>query len=132
MRKMIALAAATALLAAGLVLLHPAGTAAVAQSAAAHSENDMHQGGTAAATMAVPTGTAPMVRRLVNFQLNEAIKKLTALADALPADKYSWRPASGVRTTGEVFMHVASANYFLPTIWGATPAAGVDPRTLEK
>jgi len=55
-----------------------------------------------------------------------------ALAEAIPAEKYAWRPGEGVRSAGEVFNHVSAANYFLPTFWGAKVPAGVDPRNLEK
>src|SRR5262249_33866570 len=37
--------------------------------------------------------------------------KFLALANAIPAEKYSWRPAPGVRSIGEAFMHVASEYY---------------------
>lgn len=40
-------------------------------------------------------------------------RQLVELADAIPADKYAWRPAPGVRSTGEVFMHIAIANFGL-------------------
>jgi uncharacterized damage-inducible protein DinB len=33
---------------------------------------------------------------------------------------------------GEVFNHVASANYFFPTLWGGKVPAGVNPQSLEK
>lgn len=36
--------------------------------------------------------------------------KLGQLADAIPEELYSWRPAEGVRSVSEVFMHVAGAN----------------------
>jgi uncharacterized damage-inducible protein DinB len=72
------------------------------------------------------------VRDSILFQVSQAQDKLLALAEAMPAEKYAWRPAPGVRTMGEVFNHVAAANYFLPTFWGAKVPAGVDPRTLEK
>lgn len=39
--------------------------------------------------------------------------QLLALAEAIPADKYTWRPAPGVRSTSEVFMHIAGANYWM-------------------
>jgi uncharacterized damage-inducible protein DinB len=42
-----------------------------------------------------------------------ASRQLMALAQAIPPDKYSWRPAAGVRTTGEVLMHIAGTNFFL-------------------
>jgi uncharacterized damage-inducible protein DinB len=58
-------------------------------------------------------------------------KKYTALAEAFPAEKYSWRPAEGVRSVSEVFMHVAGANYMLPNFVGLKPPAGID-RGMEK
>jgi uncharacterized damage-inducible protein DinB len=49
--------------------------------------------------------------------------KLVGLARAMPADKYTWSPGEGVRSVGEVFLHVASDNYLLPTTVGVTPPA---------
>src|SRR5436305_10501348 len=72
------------------------------------------------------------VRGSILFQIDQAREKLIALANAMPADKYGWKPGEGVRSPGEVFNHVAAANFFLPTFWGAKVPAGVDPRTLEK
>ncbi|HEY4595857.1 MAG TPA: DinB family protein [Thermoanaerobaculia bacterium] len=72
------------------------------------------------------------VRGSILFQIDQAREKLIALANAMPADKFGWRPGEGVRTTGEVFNHVAAANFFLPTFWGAKVPAGVNPQTLEK
>ncbi len=46
-------------------------------------------------------------------------KQLIALADAIPAEKYTWRPAPGVRSTSEVFMHIAVANFVLLSGTGA-------------
>ncbi len=43
---------------------------------------------------------------------------LISLADAIPADKYGWRPAPGVRSVSEVFMHIAQSNYYLLSITG--------------
>ena len=40
-------------------------------------------------------------------------EQLIALAEAIPADKYTWRPAAGVRSTSEVFMHIAGTNYWM-------------------
>ncbi|HEX9945478.1 MAG TPA: DinB family protein [Thermoanaerobaculia bacterium] len=72
------------------------------------------------------------VRAEILRQIDDAQKKLAALADAMPAEKYTWRPGQGVRSVGEVFAHVAGGNYFLPTFWGVKPPAGVDPRGFEK
>jgi uncharacterized damage-inducible protein DinB len=43
-------------------------------------------------------------------------RQLVALA--IPAEKYAWRPARGVRSTSEVFMHVALANFYLLSVTG--------------
>jgi uncharacterized damage-inducible protein DinB len=46
-------------------------------------------------------------------------RQLIALAEATPAEKYSWRPAPGVRSISEVYMHIAIANFYLLTVTGA-------------
>lgn len=38
--------------------------------------------------------------------------QLIALAEATPAEKFAWRPAAGVRSTSEVYMHIVTANFF--------------------
>jgi uncharacterized damage-inducible protein DinB len=58
--------------------------------------------------------------------------KFTRLAEAIPADKYTWRPGPDVRSISEVFLHVAAANYNLPKLIGTPPPAGVDIAKLEK
>jgi uncharacterized damage-inducible protein DinB len=58
--------------------------------------------------------------------------KFARLADAVPADKYTWRPGPDVRSISEVFLHVATANYNLPKLIGTPPPAGVDIPKLEK
>ena len=63
--------------------------------------------------------------------LADTEKKIVSLAEAVPADKYTWRPAEGVRSISEVFMHIAGANYMIPTALGAKPPAGVS-RDMEK
>ena len=44
--------------------------------------------------------------------------QLIALAEATPADKFAWRPAPGVRSTSEVYMHIAIANFWLLSVTG--------------
>lgn len=53
--------------------------------------------------------------------LDEVEKKVLSLARAIPESAYGWRPADGVRSTGEVFQHIAADNYYLPVLTG-TPA----------
>jgi uncharacterized damage-inducible protein DinB len=45
-------------------------------------------------------------------------QQLIALAEATPADKYWWRPAPGVRSTSEVYMHIAISNFYLLSVTG--------------
>lgn len=48
-------------------------------------------------------------------------EKLTSLGRAIPAERWGWRPGDGVRSVGEVYLHVAADNYLLPIGLG-TPA----------
>lgn len=66
------------------------------------------------------------------FWIGDAESKLTELLDATPQDKFDWRPGEGVRSTGEVFMHVAGTNYGLPSFWGVAPPEGFQFETWEK
>ncbi|MGH9381777.1 MAG: DinB family protein [Thermoanaerobaculia bacterium] len=50
---------------------------------------------------------------------------LLALAEAVPADEYGWRPAEGVRTVSEVYMHIVGTNILIPVALGAAPPAGL-------
>src|SRR5205823_503679 len=45
------------------------------------------------------------VRKQFLSDLDTLQTKFLALAEAFPANKYSWRPAQGVRSVGEAFMH---------------------------
>ncbi len=58
-------------------------------------------------------------------------RQLVALADAIPAEKFAWRPAPGVRSTSEVFMHIALANLYLLSVTGPKLPAGFS-ENLEK
>jgi uncharacterized damage-inducible protein DinB len=48
---------------------------------------------------------------LLSFSNSE--KRVMSLANAIPEAKYSWRPGPGVRSIGEVFIHIAAANRLL-------------------
>jgi uncharacterized damage-inducible protein DinB len=52
-------------------------------------------------------------------------KQLIDLAEATPADKFSWRPAPGLRSTSEVYMHIAMANFYLLSVTGPKMPAEV-------
>ena len=58
--------------------------------------------------------------------------RVVQLAEAIPADKYGWRPAEGVRSVSEAVMHVAAANFALASALGVAPPEGADLENLEK
>jgi uncharacterized damage-inducible protein DinB len=70
------------------------------------------------------TGAALALDEIVR-DLAAAESKLMSLAEALSEEQYNWRPADGVRSSGEVFMHVASVNYAFPMLTGADVPSGV-------
>jgi uncharacterized damage-inducible protein DinB len=45
-------------------------------------------------------------------------RQLIALAEATPEEKFAGRPARGVRSTSEVYMHIAIANFGLLAVTG--------------
>jgi uncharacterized damage-inducible protein DinB len=56
-------------------------------------------------------------------QWGHVSRQLIALAEATPPEKFAWRPAPGVRSTSEVYMHIAMANLYLLSVTGpALPA----------
>lgn len=62
--------------------------------------------------------------------------KVVGLAKAIPEAAYAWRPMPGVRSVGEVLVHVAADNYFMPAAVGIAPPAasgisGTDYKTAE-
>ncbi len=59
-------------------------------------------------------------------------KKVVSLAEAVPAEKYTWRPAEGVRSFSEVFLHIAAANYGIPRVIGTPPPEGFQFRGYDK
>lgn len=52
--------------------------------------------------------------------------QLIGLAEATPAERFAWRPAPGVRSTGEVYMHIAFANFYLLSQTGVGPKMPAD------
>jgi uncharacterized damage-inducible protein DinB len=57
---------------------------------------------------------------------------LVSLAEAIPADKYGWRPAPGVRSTSELIMHIAQSNYYLLSVTGPKMPPELASNDVEK
>jgi uncharacterized damage-inducible protein DinB len=89
---------------------------------------------TPAAPAAQPDKTQPSydMKAQSVFDLQDLQKKFVDLAGAIPAEKFNWRPAEGVRSVGELFLHISGANYNIPNMMGAPLPAGFDGKTFEK
>jgi uncharacterized damage-inducible protein DinB len=74
------------------------------------------------------TGYRSEVMALVMIQENEFVR----LAEAIPAEKYTWRPGPGVLSVAEVLLHVSAANYNMYTLGGAPVPPEVDARGLQQ
>lgn len=85
---------------------------------------------TAAGPLPVQAQSSDLSADLIT-QLDDAANKLVQLAEAIPQEKYGWRPAEGVRSVSEVLMHVTGGNYYIPSFAGVE-GPGVLPRGAEK
>jgi len=75
-------------------------------------------------------------------ELQYTSNNVIALAKAMPAEKYGWRPGPGVRSVSEVYVHIAAGNFILLDIigqkapedlYGAVKASGRErPMALAK
>jgi uncharacterized damage-inducible protein DinB len=55
------------------------------------------------------------------WELEIVERQLIGLAEAIPEDKYDWRPAATARSVREVLIHVATGNFVLLDCVGAPP-----------
>lgn len=78
-----------------------------------------------ASVLATPLYAQSAVMADLIKDVHDVHGKLVQLAKAVPAGKYGWRPAEGVRSVGEVYLHVAGDNYVMPSFVGVAP----DPAT---
>ena len=65
-------------------------------------------------------------------ELKAAQREIVSLAQAMPQEKYTWRPAEGVRSVSEVYLHMALANFGLTAAAGAPPFPGIKFQGFEK
>jgi len=81
-----------------------------------------------------PAADAPTTGYRAEFlqEFGDLETKFVRLAEQMPAEKYTWRPAEGVRSVSEVFLHLATANFGLSRRIGTPPPAGVQLQGLEK
>jgi uncharacterized damage-inducible protein DinB len=84
------------------------------------------------ADKALPIPTSPTSGARLEFldEVSYYEQRFERLADAIPAEKYNWRPVEGVRTIGEVYVHVVMANYNFAKMLGTPYPPGLDPKTV--
>ena len=56
----------------------------------------------------------------------------SALAEATPEKNVAWRPAPGVRSTSEVYMHIVDANFYLLSVTGVKMPADLTDDAEKK
>jgi uncharacterized damage-inducible protein DinB len=66
------------------------------------------------------------------LDLERMQKKFVELAEAVPADKFNWRPSEDSRSFAEVFLHVSGERYQILKFMGASTPEGFDPKAYEK
>jgi len=71
---------------------------------------------------AAPTTPARAFQNDFLGQLDDVQKKVLSLEGAVPQDKFKWRPAPGVRSIAEAYLHIAFGNYLLTKV-----ATGKEP-----
>ena len=59
-------------------------------------------------------------------------KQLIDLAEAIPAEKFAWRPRAGVRSVSEVYMHIAITNLYLLSVTGPKMPDDLKSDAMEK
>jgi hypothetical protein len=77
-----------------------------------------------------PKGTGFRAEYLA--ELTVAEDHVLRLAEAIPAHRYGWRPAAGVRSISEVFLHIAGSNFNLPRVLGVATREGMVGRDYEQ
>lgn len=76
--------------------------------------------------------TAAAVRDELLMQFTMSMRKFTALAEAMPADRFTWKPEKDAMEVGHVYAHVANYNYYYPSsAMGVAAPAALRLDTLE-
>jgi hypothetical protein len=82
-----------------------------------------------ARSASVAAAPAPSPSQVVLSQWNEIGRKLVAMAEDFPEDKYDFKPTPAQRTFAEQMLHVsASMYYFTDTAQGQKPRYPDDPK----
>ncbi len=87
---------------------------------------------TAPAPAAAPAAPKAGFRADFLEDWDDMAKKAVSLAEAMPAEKYTWRPGEGVYSVSEIYLHLAGGNFGFAQAIGFAPPAGIETRGLMK
>ncbi len=102
-------------------------TTALLVSFAACSVNSDTEGGNVDGMVA--EASAQTMLSLLEGRIETARDKFVQLAEAVPEERYDWRPMDGVRSFREVFVHIAADNW-APVVMGVQTPEDI-PVTTE-
>jgi hypothetical protein len=92
-----------------------------------------------------PSAPGEEVKAVAVAQLKLMGKNIVSIAQAMPADKYTWNPGITLtpppsakenddnygRPFANLLLHIANLNFGRPPLMGAAPASGYDPKGYE-
>jgi uncharacterized damage-inducible protein DinB len=85
-----------------------------------------------AAAPGAPAAPTSGLRAEFLFNIGGVERETVALAEKMPAEKYSWRPGDGVRSVSEVYMHIAGGQFNYAKVLGVPTPVGFDGQNFEK
>jgi uncharacterized damage-inducible protein DinB len=84
------------------------------------------------AALAAQNGDNAALRRELVTHFNTSMSKLIALAEAMPADRFAWKPEKDAMPVGQVYAHIARYNYHYPaSAMGVASPSDIKLDTLE-
>ena len=81
---------------------------------------------------AIAQDTRAQIRSQLMGHFEESMGKVIALAEAMPQNRYDWRPEGEAMSVARVYGHIARYNYYYPqSSLGIAPPTGLRLDTLE-
>jgi len=87
--------------------------------------------GTPAPAAAPAPAPGPTFQADVAGVISHTQKEMVSLAGAVPHNKFSWRPAKGVRSVAEVYLHAAGSAYWFGKQLGFQVPADVEAKMKD-
>jgi uncharacterized damage-inducible protein DinB len=87
--------------------------------------------GTPAAAPAPAAAPGPTFQADAAGVISHTQKEMVSLAGAVPQNKFTWRPAKGVRSVAEVYLHAAGSAYWFGKQLGFQVPADVEAKMKD-